>query len=239
MLEPEDIAEKSCDLFHTGTLNNQSVIITAGPTQEAIDPVRFFSNHSSGKMGFALAKAAAEAGADVTLIAGPVHLETPEHVKRIDVVSAVDMFDAVMTEMNHCDIFIGAAAVADYRCEKANPTKLPKHPEGVSIQLTPNPDILFEVSNSEKRPFVVGFAAQTDNLIERATEKLQNKKLDMIAVNKVGVPETGFATDNNALTVLFENKNTELPLASKAQIARDLIQLIADQFHEKNTVKNT
>jgi len=238
MLEPLEITEHCAGLFETGSLCDKSVIITAGPTQEAIDPVRFFSNHSSGKMGFAMAQAAVEAGANVTLISGPVNLDTPEHVNRINVVSALEMFDAAMTEINHCDIFIGAAAVADYRCEKISSKKMAKEVGGVSIQLIPTPDILKEVSENTSQTFIAGFAAQTDNLIENAREKLLRKKIDLIAANIVGNSETGFGGDENALTVLWKGGQKEFPLASKNKIARDLIDLIAERYYEKYSIKN-
>ncbi|MFP5339765.1 MAG: bifunctional phosphopantothenoylcysteine decarboxylase/phosphopantothenate--cysteine ligase CoaBC, partial [Gammaproteobacteria bacterium] len=182
MLEAEELARAAADCFETGLLTGKHLLITAGPTQENIDPVRYITNHSSGKMGFALAEAAAEAGARVTLVTGPVFLPTPDRVQRIDVVSARDMLAACEAAMP-CDILIAAAAVADYRPEVVAPHKLKKDPstgDGLLLQMVRNPDILATLAGRADRPFCVGFAAETENLLEYAARKLRDKNLDLI-----------------------------------------------------------
>ncbi|MEO1750919.1 bifunctional phosphopantothenoylcysteine decarboxylase/phosphopantothenate--cysteine ligase CoaBC [Thiofaba sp. EF100] len=200
------------------------VVITAGPTREALDPVRFLSNRSSGRMGFALAEAARDAGAEVVLVSGPTALPTPEGVTRIDVETALQMRDAVMTQMP-CDIFIGTAAVADYRPLEPAPGKIKKTADQLNLTLVKNPDILSEVAARLDRPFVVGFAAETEHVLEHARDKLVRKRLDLIAANRVG---EGLAFDqpDNALTVLWAGGQAELPQADKRQLARQLIELI-------------
>ncbi|MFZ5537066.1 MAG: bifunctional phosphopantothenoylcysteine decarboxylase/phosphopantothenate--cysteine ligase CoaBC [Pseudomonadota bacterium] len=200
------------------------IVITAGPTREALDPVRFLSNRSSGRMGFALAEAARDAGAEVVLVSGPTALPTPEGVTRIDVETALQMRDAVMTQMP-CDIFIGTAAVADYRPLEPAPGKIKKTADQLNLTLVKNPDILSEVAARLDRPFVVGFAAETEHVLEHARDKLVRKRLDLIAANRVG---EGLAFDqpDNALTVLWAGGQAELPQADKRQLARQLIELI-------------
>jgi phosphopantothenoylcysteine decarboxylase/phosphopantothenate--cysteine ligase len=200
------------------------VVITAGPTREALDPVRFLSNRSSGRMGFALAEAARDAGAAVVLVSGPTALPTPEGVTRIDVETALQMRDAVMAQMP-CDIFIGTAAVADYRPLEPAPGKIKKTADQLNLTLVKNPDILSEVAARLDRPFVVGFAAETEHVLEHARDKLVRKRLDLIAANRVG---EGLAFDqpDNALTVLWAGGQAELPQADKRQLARQLIELI-------------
>lgn len=233
MLEADELAHAAADCFETGRLTGRHLLITAGPTQENIDPVRYITNHSSGKMGFALAEAAAEAGARVTLVAGPVFLPTPDRVQRIDVVSARDMLAACEAAMP-CDLFIAAAAVADYRPEVVAPHKLKKDPnsgEGMLLQMVRNPDILATLAGREDRPFSVGFAAETENLLEYATRKLRDKNLDLIVANDVANPGIGFNSEENAVTIIDRQQNEiRLSQASKGHIARQLIDIIADRY---------
>lgn len=230
MLEAEALAQAAADCFQTGLLTGRHLLITAGPTQENIDPVRYITNHSSGKMGFALAEAAVEAGARVTLVSGPVHLPTPDRVERIDVVSARDMLAACEAAMP-CDLLIAAAAVADYRPEVIAPHKLKKIPgsdEGLLLQLVRNPDILATLAARADRPFCVGFAAETQNLMAYATRKLLDKNLDLIIANDVANPSIGFNSEENAVTVIDrQHHGTRFSQASKGQIARQLIAFIA------------
>lgn len=211
-----------------------AVVIDAGPTYEDIDPVRFLGNRSSGKMGFAIAAAAAEAGATVTLIAGPVHLPTPAGVAtRIDVRSALQMHEAVMRAVAAADIFIATAAVADWRVADYSTRKIKKGPSGAPIlELVENPDILAEVAAREPRPFVVGFAAETDHVLENGRKKLERKKLDMLAANHVN-EQIGIGTDDNALDLIWPGGGESLPQASKAELARALVACIADRYHAR------
>jgi phosphopantothenoylcysteine decarboxylase/phosphopantothenate--cysteine ligase len=232
MLEPLQLVERVVGLFETGTLTGTHVVVTAGPTREPVDPVRFFSNHSSGKMGFAIAEAAIEAGAQVTLIAGPTALPTPDRCERIDVETAVQMRDAVMARMPDCDILIAAAAVADYRPSQAAAHKEKKTRDTLTMTLERNPDILIEVSQTERPPFRVGFAAETQKLIEHAREKLERKGLDMIAANRVGAG-LAFEQDDNALEVLWPGGQRSLARTDKPRLARQLIALIAERFRSR------
>lgn len=230
MLEPDELVDRLSGLFESGVLAGKQVLITAGPTREAIDPVRYISNHSSGKMGYAIAQAAIEAGARVTLVSGPSQLPTPSMVERVDVESAQQMRDAVLPRAAETDIFIATAAVADYRVEQVSSSKIKKDSDKLTMNLTKNPDILAEVSGlNEARPFCVGFAAETDKVTEHARQKLQNKALDMIAANQVG-EGLGFHAEENALQVIWAEGERELPLMSKNKLARELIQLIAAQY---------
>ena len=233
MLEPLDIIQHAAEVFDYQLLTGKHVVITAGPTREAIDPVRYITNKSSGKMGFALAEAAAEAGARVTLIAGPVNLPTPSRVDRVDVSRAVDMFEACMKTVEEgCDVFIATAAVADYRPTVTADHKIKKSTEEIHLTLVKNPDIVASVAEHNKRPFTVGFAAETRDVVAYAQAKLVNKKLDMIATNDVSGSNVGFNSDNNALTVIWPGGHKVLPLASKAQIAKQLIELIAIRYKD-------
>ncbi|MEM0955763.1 MAG: bifunctional phosphopantothenoylcysteine decarboxylase/phosphopantothenate--cysteine ligase CoaBC [Pseudomonadota bacterium] len=227
MQEPADIVAAAQKVFESGLLDGQRVLITAGPTREAIDPVRYISNHSSGKMGFAIARAAAEAGALTTLIAGPVALETPERVLRIDVTSALDMQEAVDASLTDCDIFIGCAAVADYRPAVVQPQKIKKQGEEMSLSLVKNPDIIASVAARDPGPFTVGFAAETEKLIEHARSKLHAKQLDMIVANDVSGTDAGFNSDSNAATILWADGHQDISLTSKDTLAAALIPLIA------------
>jgi phosphopantothenoylcysteine decarboxylase / phosphopantothenate---cysteine ligase len=225
MLEPLEIVARVAEIFASGSLAGQRVLINAGPTHEAIDPVRYLTNGSSGKMGYALAQAAFEAGAEVTLISGPVQLEKPTRVKCVDVISAQQMFDAVMEKIAEHDIFIAAAAVADYRCKTVADKKIPKQ-DSVSLMLERNPDIVASVAAQNPKPFVVGFAAQTENLVAQAKEKMRAKNLDMIIANLVG-GETGIGSDDNEVTVLWHAQQKKFPRLAKQKLARELIELIA------------
>lgn len=228
MLEPYELAQLSATLFETGLLSGKKVVITAGPTQEAIDPVRYISNHSSGKMGFAVAAAAAEAGAQVTLITGPVYLATPDRVSRVDVVSAQDMYSASLDRAKNADIFIATAAVADYRMAEPAPEKIKKTAaEGMTIKLIKNPDIVAAIAQLSPKPFTVGFAAETQNLIAYAEKKIIDKNLDMIIANDVSRRDIGFNSDDNAVTAIWIGGNQVLPLANKRQIAKQLVDLIS------------
>lgn len=234
MLEAEEIAQLAAGLFQSRLLDGIEITITAGPTVEAIDPVRYISNHSSGKMGFALAEAAAEAGASVTLIAGPVHLQSPEHVHRIDVQSARQMHDAALDQMGRCQLFIACAAVADYRPTEPAEQKIKKHSDSMTIELTRNPDIVSAVASHPQRPFTVGFAAETQAVVDYARGKLEKKKLDMIIANDVSNTEIGFNSDSNAVTVITAEHVQELPQCSKKALARQLIAAIGKQYQGKS-----
>jgi phosphopantothenoylcysteine decarboxylase/phosphopantothenate--cysteine ligase len=206
-------------------------LITAGPTREAIDPVRYISNHSSGKMGFALAQAALDAGARVTLIAGPVALHTPERAHRIDVESALQMYDAALQHAAACDIFIAAAAVADYRPAQVAAGKIKKQHDEMVLTLVRNPDIVAAVAQLRPKPFTVGFAAETHDVKNYARDKLERKKLDMIVANDVSAPGIGFNSDNNAATVLWRDGEMAIGERSKTLLARELIILIERSLH--------
>ena len=242
MLEPLEIAELASRFFATKDvyaeqesqpLAGQSVLITAGPTREAIDPVRYISNHSSGKMGFALAKAAADMGAVVTLVAGPVNLATPEGVTRIDVESAQNMLEAVMNHVDKKDIFIGCAAVADYRVSDIATSKIKKSAEEMQLALVRNPDILATVASLANRPFMVGFAAETHDVETYARDKLKRKNLNMIAANDVSVAGLGFNADANALRVFWPQGSQDLPATDKLTLARQLLSLIVKEKQHK------
>jgi len=235
MLEAEELAQRAADCFERGLLTGCRVLITAGPTQEAIDPVRYITNHSSGKMGFALAEAAAEAGAMVTLVSGPVHLPTPQRVARVDVVSARDMLAACEAALP-CDLLIAAAAVADYRPEVIAAQKMKKDPgsdDGLTLRMVRNPDILATLAARPDRPFSVGFAAETENLLDYAARKLQGKNLDLIVANDVANPQIGFNSEDNAVSVIDRELHaTRFAQASKGHIARQLIAFIAARYHQ-------
>lgn len=233
MEEPTVIAAEAAALFATGELAGKRVVITAGPTREALDPVRYISNHSSGKMGYALAQAAIDAGAHTTLISGPVNLEPPEHATVLPVTSADDMLEASVALLPDCDIFIACAAVADYRPAAMNSQKIKKGDNRITLELVQNPDIVATIANSEIRPFTVGFAAETNDVISYARDKMQRKRLDMIVANDVSDSTIGFNSADNAATVLWVNGEKTLQRASKSNIARQLVQLIADCMDER------
>ena len=226
MLEPLDLAERVVALLPaSGALAGRRVLITAGPTRERIDPVRFVSNRSSGKMGFAVAQAAREAGATVVLVAGPVSLATPAGVARVDVESAADMLAAVLRELPGTDIFISTAAVADYRPARAAEQKIKKSAESMELAMERTADVLATVAARADRPYVVGFAAETEAVEQNARTKLMKKNLDMIAANEVG-HDKAFDCEDNQLIVLSRNGRHELPRAGKLTLARGLIALI-------------
>ena len=227
MEQPAVIAAAAASLFQSGLLAGKRVVITAGPTREALDPVRYISNHSSGKMGYALARAAAEAGASTTIISGPVSLSVPDKVRHLSVESATQMLDQSLALLKECDIFIACAAVADYRPATMEQQKIKKGPEQVTLQLVRNPDIVAAVAESENRPFTVGFAAETNDVLSYARDKMQRKGLDMIVANDVSDPSIGFNSEHNAATVLWPDGEQALPRASKDSIARHIIELIA------------
>lgn len=212
-------------------LQGLTVLLTAGPTREALDPVRFISNRSTGRMGFAVAEAAALAGARVVLVSGPVSLKTPPGVERIDVESAVEMHEAVMQRTREADIFIATAAVADYRPARPVEQKIKKTRDTLSLELVRNPDILAEVAALRAhRPFTVGFAAETHDVVQYAEDKRRRKNLDLIAANQVGVAGSGFESEQNALHVLWEGGERVLPLADKTVLGQQLIVLIAERY---------
>ena len=207
-----------------------TVLLTAGPTQEPIDPVRFITNRSSGKMGFALAEAARDAGARVIVVAGPAAVPAPAGCEVLRVTSAAEMHQAVMSRVSGCDIFIGAAAVADYTVATPAAHKVKKRGEDLSLTLVPTVDILAAVARLAQRPFTVGFAAETENLESYARQKLETKRLDLIAANLVGVPGSGFESDDNELSVYWNSGGTALGKASKQMLAHRLIAVIAERF---------
>jgi phosphopantothenoylcysteine decarboxylase/phosphopantothenate--cysteine ligase len=233
MLEAVELAQHCAKLFQTGALTGKRVVITAGPTREALDPVRYISNHSSGKMGFSLAEACIEAGAHVTLISGPVHLATPERVVQVKVISALDMLAASQKAVAEgCDLFIATAAVADYRPANVAEQKIKKVGDVISIELVKNPDIVATIAQLPNRPFVLGFAAETERVEDYARGKLSAKKLDMIACNDVSRADIGFQSDDNAMTVFWRNNGrAQLDKSPKAHIARALVALCAQQMN--------
>jgi len=235
MEEPLDIAAHiGAQLAAVGALQGCQVLITAGPTREALDPVRYIGNRSSGKMGFALATALRDNGATVTLVSGPVSLETPAGVKRIDVESAQDMLSAVEQQAAESDLFIACAAVADYRPVSMAEQKMKKSREELEIQLVRNTDILATVAKRKSPPFTVGFAAETERHIEYAEKKRLVKGVDMIAANLVGGKQGGFERDENALSVLWENGHKELPMSSKDKLVGQLVELIVERYEQRS-----
>jgi len=229
MEQPTAIANSACSLFDSRELEGLRIVITAGPTREALDPVRYISNHSSGKMGFALAQAAVDAGAQTTLVCGPVALTTPEHVTRYDVQSAREMLDQCTELLPQCDIFIACAAVADYRPANIEQQKIKKGSEQRSLELVRNPDIVASIAASEPKPFTVGFAAETNDVVTYARGKLERKNLDMIVANDVSNTETGFNSDENEVIVIWPHGEETLQRSSKLAIARQILALIASQ----------
>lgn len=229
MLEPQTIASKVNALVSDKkVLQGRHVVLTAGPTVEAIDPVRYISNHSSGKMGYALAKAAQIAGAKVTLISGPVRLSEPHGVEVVHVTSAAEMFAAVKQNFNLSDIFIGCAAVADYTPVEVFCQKIKKNDEQMSLQLKRNPDILAWVAAQPDRPYVVGFAAESQSLRKFARKKLEKKKLDLICANDISCAGLGFNSDNNQLLLIDKSgEETLLDVASKEVLAQQIIKQVA------------
>jgi phosphopantothenoylcysteine decarboxylase/phosphopantothenate--cysteine ligase len=230
MLEPLDLVA-ALSIDSTPALAGKHVVVTAGPTHEDIDPVRYIGNRSSGKMGFAVAGAAALAGARVSLVAGPVNLDTPAGVHRVNVRSACEMRDAVMDLAVSADVFIGVAAVADYTPGHPENRKIKKGASRLNLELVSTPDIVAGVAALENRPFTVGFAAETDNLREHALEKLSRKRLDMIAANRVGQSGLGFESEHNEILILVPGGETDLGKGSKQHLARLLIEEIAARIN--------
>lgn len=235
MLQPEAIADavmgqdKNQGLPKSTVLQNKTVLITAGPTREALDPVRYISNRSSGKMGYAMAAAAVAAGARVILVSGPVQQATPAGVKRIDVESAEQMFAAVHEQVGEADIFIAAAAVADYRPAEVSPGKIKKNSAEVQVRMVKAPDTLASVARLANGPFTVGFAAETERLRNHAMSKLEVKKLDMIIANDVSAGR-GFDKDDNQVEVFWRTGGRSFPLTAKIELARQLVALIAERY---------
>ena len=230
MFEPGQLLLSLSNLFTTGELTGLYVLVTAGPTREAIDPVRYISNRSSGRMGFAIAEAARDAGAQVQLVSGPVALDTPENINCIRVTTALEMLKAVQQNIATQQIFISCAAVADYRPVTKQTEKIKKLHTDLSIALERNPDIVAEVTKLKDRPYVVGFAAETRELEKYALQKLNNKRLDMVAGNNVADPHVGFDSDENALEVYWSDGHCSLERDKKTKIARKLITLIAKRY---------
>lgn len=238
MLEPADICQKVAECFNPCSLHGCKVLISAGPTRESIDPVRYLTNRSSGKMGYCLAEAAIKAGAKVALVSGPVSLKPPLEASVVHVESAAEMYAAVTDLAPRHDIYIGTAAVADYTPETVSEEKIKKLDESLTIRLTRTRDILAAVASLADRPFTVGFAAETGNLESYAKEKLDSKGLDMIAANQVGQAQGGFDSHENALWVYWRGGEKHLPMASKLTIAIQLIELISENYRAKNPTKN-
>jgi phosphopantothenoylcysteine decarboxylase/phosphopantothenate--cysteine ligase len=234
MLEPDELIEYLSNSPNPGPLENIRVMVTAGPTWEALDPVRGLSNHSSGKMGYAVANAAKLAGASVSLISGPVTITPPTGVELKNVTTAKEMLSAVESGVSGFDIFIGVAAVVDYRPAQVASTKMKKDAQTLTVEFVRNPDILSTVTQQPDPPFTVGFAAETDQPLEHAREKLKNKRLDLIAVNQVGGDNNPFGSDHNTLTLISQHDQVDLGLDSKTELARRLVEEIAGRYHAKN-----
>jgi phosphopantothenoylcysteine decarboxylase / phosphopantothenate---cysteine ligase len=230
MLEPLDIVAALAGLPGEGPLAGQRVVITAGPTREPLDPVRYLTNRSSGKMGYAIAAAAARAGGEVVLVSGPVELPAPAGVRTVRVETAEQMRAATAAELPGAALFIASAAVADYRPAQAAARKIKKHAGTMTLELVRNPDILGEVAAATARPFVVGFAAETEDVEANALAKLEQKSLDMVAANLVG-PDRGFDREDNALLVLWPGGREDLGRGSKAELAERLVGLITERMH--------
>ena len=241
MVEPTTIVESINNYFQANSeLAGTTITITAGPTIEELDPVRYISNYSSGKMGFAIAKAAAEMGATVNLISGPVNLTTPDNVNRINVKSAKQMYDEALVLAKKSAIFISCAAVADYRAETIAKNKIKKTDDSneLVIKLVKNPDIVASIARlKEHRPFVVGFAAETNDVKAYALKKLTTKNLDLICANDVSDQNIGFNSDQNALTLYWQNGEQTLPLSSKQQLAKQLLQAVITRYKASHDEK--
>lgn len=233
MLEPMAIVETVDALFATGLLAGKKVLVTAGPTQEAIDPIRFVSNGSTGKMGYALSEAAREAGAHVTLITGPTSLMKPLHVDCVSVTTAQQMYDEVMKQVEDYDVLLAVAAVSDYRPETIAPEKMHKTDEAVSLPLIRNPDIVLSVAALTKKPFIVGFAAETTDVIDQARKKMQRKQMNMMIANRVG-NGLGTGSDDNEVTVMTRTETIGLPKMPKSSLARQLIAILAEEMKKES-----
>ena len=240
MVEPEEIAALAADLFETGALAGRKVVITAGPTREAIDPVRYITNHSSGKMGYALAEAAAEAGAETILISGPVSMKAPERVTVVNVTSAQDMYEASVSAAQNCDLFIASAAVADYRPASVSTSKIKKTADSdtMTIELIKNPDIVAAIAALDERPFTVGFAAETEDVENYARGKLERKNLDLVIANDVSDRTIGFNSDDNEVLVVENTGAEAIPKINKSILARQLIARIAEMLPARKLLAN-
>ena len=228
MLEPHELVALCTAKEQPQLLAGKTITITAGPTREPLDPVRFISNHSSGKMGYALAEAALQFGAKVNLISGPVTIKAPTGVNLINIESAEELLTESLTYASQSDAFIGCAAVADYRAANIATQKMKKQGDELTLTLTKNPDVIAAIANlTQNRPYTVGFAAETQNVESYAKGKLQNKNLDMICANDVSKSGLGFNSDHNALTLYWHNEQLELPTTSKIEIARKVIEQLA------------
>ena len=236
MLEPLDIINMFSLSFNEGTLSGKKILITAGPTQEPIDPVRFITNRSSGKMGYSLVEAALESGANVTLISGPVNIEPPSNCNFVSIKTAKEMYDAVMHHISGMDVYIGTAAVSDYSPAKASDSKIKK--DGSSspmvLELKENQDILKSVSELEQRPYVVGFAAETNDLIKNAEKKLSNKNLDLIIANDVSNKDIGFDSDDNEVTLITEKEKHLIERQNKRKVSKKIIDFISGRINDQN-----
>lgn len=235
MREPDQLLQDIAATFDSGRLQGVRVMVTAGPTREAIDPVRVITNRSSGKMGFAIAAAAAQQGASVTLISGHVALPTPPRVARLNVESAQQMHAAVMERSGTCDLLIAAAAVADYRPRAISAQKIKKSAEAISLELVRNPDVIADVGRRTPRPFIVGFAAESENLERYARDKLDAKGLDMVAANLITGPRSALESDDAELTVIWRTGQTQLARSPKSELASQLIKLIAERLHAQKS----
>lgn len=235
--EPADLLADVKRLLLGGCLSGIKALVTAGPTREALDPVRYLGNRSSGKMGYAVAAALAAEGADVVLVSGPVGLPAPRGVRRVMVESARQMHDAVFARLADCALFVASAAVADYRPVQPAGQKIKKHAEALTVELVKNPDILAEVAALPDAPFTVGFAAETERLAEYAEAKRRAKGVDMIAANQVG-EGIGFEADHNALLVSWEGGSVQLPQMDKGRLAARLVQLIAERLHAQTPAED-
>ena len=227
MAEPNQIISLTNTLFQSDLLTGTNILITAGPTREPLDPVRYLTNHSSGKMGFALAEAACSAGAKVTLVTGPVNLQTPRYVVRYDVETAQDMLETCLEHAPSADIFIGCAAVSDYRPKYRNSEKIKKTDEFFKLELIRNPDVVSHVAGKFERMFCLGFAAETHHVLENARQKLLTKKLDLLVANDVSNPEIGFDSDLNEVSLIWHKGEEKLQQASKTVIAKQIINRLA------------
>ena len=234
MEQPDTIIEQASVMFSTGLLQGKKVVITAGPTREALDPVRYISNHSSGKMGYALATAAADAGADVILISGPVNLLVPDRCQHISVVSANDMLVASLECAKTADIFIATAAVADYRAVSISENKIKSDDKVLTINFEKNPDIIRTVAAAHKSAFMVGFAAESTDVENYAKGKLKTKALDAIIANDISRSDIGFNSDDNEVSWIDADSSITFSKRSKAQLSRDLIAQIAGKYNDQH-----
>lgn len=238
MLEPQQLLQQVVAVLGSARFAGRRVVVTAGPTREPLDAVRFLGNRSSGKMGYAIAQALLRQGAQVTLVSGPVVLEAPQGARLVRVESALQMRAETLQAISGVDVFIACAAVADYRPEQRATNKIKKTADRMSVELVRNPDILREVAALPQRPFCVGFAAETDNLEQYADGKRRNKGIEMIAANRVG-DHQGFETDDNALLVLWEGGSVKLPQQPKSSLAGQLVSLIADRLDAQTTIEDS